>query len=469
MTDQEIKRIIDSGADRREIEYIMLHDEIGAEFQDQLITLLAAGDLDQYHAAIEKLIEWKEWDTSKDGTGELSQEEEEKLSAALDYVMDLDEPPKEIAPQVQYLNLTYVMRHLFGNGADILSVLTPDQGNTTKFQTDGGEKWEVYYDTNSLLTIDKSLDPFDFAVLDVVYTLHCNDIPFFSTKWIDMLLSGSSKRSSTKGSIERIERSIEKLRYLNIQITVNGEEREYSRLLSVQQFGNDQGSYYYLNGLNDLYRYAAEMHQIANVPAAYFDTSALPKEYKFSDTETAIYIKRRVIARVMGILRQSREKHHRRPHWNRIALIQAKEKKYYDPKGRQKAKAQPEPEYPHTKHRGLFAELCLLPNVDGLSPAEQKEIMSRWRKTKADYMRVIRGTLEHLKRIYVILDYEEVRPNGSKSLRDPVVSYDIICFNKTEVNAISGMREEQKSSYVQQLLEKRHSAQGQKTADTNSK
>jgi hypothetical protein len=158
----------------------------------------------------------------------------------------------------------------------------------------------------------------------------------------------------------------------------------------------------------------------------------------------------------MGILRQSLERHHARTHWNRISLIHAKEKKYYDPKGRQKTVSGVADEYPHTKKRGLFAELGLMPDVDGLSPAEQKEIMSKWRKTKADYMRVIRGTLQHLKDICVILDYIEVRANESKSLREPVIAYDIICFNKTEVNALNGMRDELKPAYVKKLLDNRH-------------
>ncbi len=459
MIDLEIRQIIESGVDRSEIEYIMQHSEIGSDFQDQLIGLLAKGDRAQYEAAIEELILKNIWDESKDAAHVLSPEDEARLNEAIEYVMDQDELPKEIAPQIQYLNLTYVMRHLFYNEHDILSVLTPDQGNTIRFQTDSGEKWEIYYDTDSLLTVDKRLDPFDFDVLDAVFTLHTNGINFFSTKWIDMLLSGSGKRAATKGGIDRIERSIEKLSYLNVQVTINGEARERSRLLSVQRFGNTEGSYYYLDELNDLYEYAAEMNQVANVPAAYFDTSSLPKEFKFSDTETAIYIKRRIVVRVMNILRESKSKHHGRKHWNRISLIHAKEKKYYDPKGRQKNKSSDDPEYPHTKKRGLFAELGLMPDVDGLTPTEQKKIMSKWRKTKADYMRVIKGTLEHLKRIYVIMDYEECRPNESKSLRDPVIGYDIICFTQTEINRLNGMRDEQKPQYVQNLLEKRCGSQ----------
>lgn len=456
MTDQELRKLMDAGVDRNEIEYIISHDEIGSENQDILIRALASGVHDLYESVLQEML-WSGivWDESKDEHKVLPPEEEELLNTALEYVMDLVEPPSQITPQKQYLNLTYVMRHLFYNENDILSVISPTQGNDIKFRTDAGELWNVYYDTTSLLTVDKRLDPFDFAVLDVIYTLHKNEIDFFSTRWIDMLLSGSSKRSTTKNSLDRIDRSIEKLRYLNIQITIDGIDRAHGKLLSIQRFGNTEGSYYFLNELNDLYEYAAELKQFANVPATYFDTTSLSKEYKFSDTETAIYIKRRIIARVMGILRQSLERHHARTHWNRISLIHAKEKKYYDPKGRQKTISAAADEYPPTKKRGLFAELGLMPDVDGLSPAEQKEIMSKWRKTKADYMRIIRGTLQHLKDIYVILDYIEVRANESKSLREPVIAYDIVCFTKTEVSALNGMRDELKPAYVKKLLNNR--------------
>ena len=457
MTDQEIRVIIEAGVDRSEIEYIMMHSEIGEAFQDQLIGLLAKGDLDTYEAAVEELILQGIWDENKDE--EYIQLELERFHNAIDKLVDTYEIPSEAPFQMQYLNLAYVTRHLFYNENDILSVLTPDQGNTIKFQTDGGEKWAVTYDTDSFLGVDQRLDPFDFAVLDVIYTLHTNEIPLFSPRWIDSILTGSKKRLATMGGLERIERSIEKLSYLNIQITIDGEDRQRTPLLSVQRFDFAEGRFYCLYAINDLYQYAADMSQIANVPAEYFDTSTLPKEYKFSDTETAIVIKRRIIARVMGILRQSDAKHHGRKHWNRISLIRAKEKKYYDPKGRQKSREPFDTEYPHTKHRGLFAELGLLPDLDGLDPTEQREIMSRWRKPKAEYMRVVRGTLEHLKQIYVIMDYEEVRPNESKSLREPVIGYDIICFNKTEVNKLKGMRDEQKSAYVKGLLDKRHSSQ----------
>lgn len=458
MTDLRLKKAIELGVERNEIEYVMLHDEIGEDFQEQLIALLEAGDFTTYQDYLDEMMQWIIWDNSKDLISVFPTIEEQQLNKAIDHVMNLDELPREILPQTQYLNLTYVMRHLFYNEKDVLSVLTLNQGNTIRFQTDSGERWEIYYDTTSLLTIDKRLDPFDFAVLDAIYTLYKNEIFFFSTKRIDMLLSGNSKRSATKSSIDRIERSIEKLAYLQVQIIIDDEEREFSQLLSVQRFGHSEGSYYYLEKMNDLYSYATEMHQVANVPAAYFDTSTLPKEFKFSDTETSIYIKRRIIARVMGILRQSESNYHPRSHWNRISLIQAKEKKYINPRGRQKTLPQSESQYQRTKKRGLFTELGLMPEIDGLSPQEQKLIMSAWRKKKADYMRVVRGTLEHLKRIYVILDYEEVRPNESKSLREPVIGYDIICFDRTENNALKGMRNEKKAAYVQRLSDRHKSS-----------
>ena len=56
MTTQEIRQFIDAGVDRSEIEYIMMHSEIGEAFQDQLIDLLARGDMDTYEAAVEELV-----------------------------------------------------------------------------------------------------------------------------------------------------------------------------------------------------------------------------------------------------------------------------------------------------------------------------------------------------------------------------------------------------------------------------
>ena len=97
-----------------------------------------------------------------------------------------------------------------------------------------------------------------------------------------------------------------------------------------------------------------------------------------------------------------------------------------------------------------------MPNIDGLDADEAEKRLKQWRtKQKPMYIKVVRGTLENLKRQFVILDYEEHRDNDSKSLREPVTGFDVICFNKTEQTALFKMRDEQKPDYVAKLLKKR--------------
>lgn len=433
MTDEQIRELIDSGVDRNEIEYIMRLNYIGDDFQHQLLQLLSGGDLDAYEGALTQLYELgvlEESDYERDF--KLTPEQEAKLNEALNFVMDLDAPPKEIPIQMQYLNNTNIMRKLFYYDGDILENLQPGESDSAEFVTDGGENWIIDFWSDSGLTIDKSLDPFDFAVLDVIYTLYCNEIKMFSSKWIDMLLSGNNRRNPTANGIARIDRSIDKLSLIHVGFQVDGVQTEETPLLSVQTFSAAQGRFYYLNNISNLYEYAHDKKQVANTPNAYFDTSKLPKEYVFADTEIAMIIKRRVIAQVMRILHMSSRKK-RFANWNRISLIQKKD-----------------------KSKGLFPRLGLMPNLEGLSPADAKKKETQWRtKQKPQYIKVIRGTLENLKRHYVILDYEEHKDNDSKNPKDPVTGYDIICFTKGELSTLQGLRDEQKSQYVQGLLEKR--------------
>lgn len=432
MTEQEIRQIIESGVDRSEIEYIMMYSEIGEDFQDQLIGLLAKGDLDTYNAAIDELILQGVWDESRD---EPDPRVEAEASEAIEYIMSLDEPPKELSIQMQYLNNTLVMRKLFYYDGDLLEDLAPGVKIDAGFETRRGEQWEIAFWSDSRLTIDKSLDPFDLAILDVIYTLDCNGIKAFSTKWIDILLSGSSKRNSTANAIARIDRAIDKLSLTHVQCELNGVPRDETPLLSVERFGHSQGYIYYLKRINDLYAYAHDQKQIANTPNSYFDTSKLPKEYAFADTETAIILKRRVILRVMRILKISSGKA-MLANWNRISLIQKKD-----------------------KSEGLFPELGLMPDVEDLDPTAAEKKLKQWRtKQKPLYIKVVRGTLENLKRQYVILDYEEHKDNDSKNPKDPVTGFDIICFTKTERAALQRLRDEQKPQYVQNLLDKRKKA-----------
>ena len=269
--------------------------------------------------------------------------------------------------------------------------------------------------------------------MDAIYTLYCNGIKMFSTKWLDMLLSGNRGKAPTANSIARIDRAIEKLSMIHLQYKVQREMADETPLLSVQRFGNTQGHFYYLNSINNLYAYAHDKGQVINVPNSYLDTTKLPKEFAFADTETAMIIKRRVVLRVMRILYMNNKGSKRLKNWNRISLIQKKD-----------------------KSDGLFPKLGLMPNIEGLDAEEAEKKLKQWRtKQKPLYIKVVRGTLENLKRQFVILDYEEHKDNDSKSLRDPVTGFDIICFNKTEQNALYKMRDEQKQEYVNGLLKKR--------------
>ena len=336
---------------------------------------------------------------------------------------------------MQYLNNTLVMRKLFYYDGDLLEDLAPGEKGLADFETRRGERWSIEFWSDSKLTIDSSLDPFDFVVLDVIYTLYCNGIKAFSTKWIDVLLSGSSKRSTTANSAARIDRTIEKLSMIHIRCELNNVPRDETPLLSVERFGHSLGYIYYLNSINDLYAYAHDKKQIANTPNSYFDTSKLPKEFAFADTETAMVIKRRVILRVMRILKISSGKA-MLPNWNRISLIQKKD-----------------------KSEGIFPELGLMPDVEDLDPMTAEKKLKQWRtKQKPLYIKVVRGTLENLKRQFVILDYEEHKDNDSKNPKDPVTGFDIICFTKTEQTALHKLRDEQKPQYVQTLMTKRKKA-----------
>ena len=122
-------------------------------------------------------------------------------------------------------------------------------------------------------------------------------------------------------------------------------------------------------------------------------------------------IKRRVILRVMRILKISSGTA-KLKNWNRISLIQKKD-----------------------KSEGLFPELGLMPNIDGLDAEEAEKKLKQWRtKQKPLYIKVVRGTLENLKRQFVILDYEEHRDNDSKNPKDPVTGFDVICFTRKELS-----------------------------------
>lgn len=428
MTEDRINGYLEAGISRSMIEYIGTHDEIGVDYQEQLLETLEHNGMEALEACIEELIQKGLWEDDRDI---LSPREAAALDKALDIVMDLEEMPKESQLPMQYLNNAYIMRRLFYNqGENLLEGLSPSVADTVVHTAQRGQTYEVTLWQDTILPIDKNLEPFDFAVLDVIYSLYCNDIQVFTTKWIDMLLSGSKKRNPTANAIARIDGAIEKLAMTNVLLAVDGKERTATPLLAAERFGARQGYIYALVEINDLYAYAHDQNQIINVPASYMDTTSLPQEFAFADTETAIIIKRRVIARAMRILKINDSKA-KLKNWNRISLIQKKD-----------------------KAEGLFPELNLMPQLSG-TDADEK-ISRQWRtKQKPLYVKIVRGTLENLKRQYVILDYQEHKDNDSKNPKDPVTGFDILCFTKSEQSALSKMREELKPQYVQRLLEQR--------------
>ena len=280
------------------------------------------------------------------------------------------------------------------------------------------------------------LTPFDVAVLDVFYTLYCMDVKVIPVAMVDKLLSGNKGRVQSEKKIRVIEESVRKLQSINMSLTVRDRQYDSTKLLDVEVFdtlvtdGKRLPTVYYLNGINALYAYAKDFQEVADVPKEYYDTSRLPDELAFEDTETAILLKRRVITKVMGIIRESKQKRHKFKHWNRLALEQKKD-----------------------KTKGIFPDLELMPEVENLTPEEAEKAYQKWRKKeKPRYIKIVKGTLENLKANYAILDYEDYRDNP----REPVNGFDIICFTKTEMEALHKMREELKPQYVQNLLKKRN-------------
>ena len=123
MTDQEIRQMIENGIDRGVIEYVMSLEEVGQDFHDQLLSVLATNGYDAFEGALFQLYDWGVLNEDPfDGEVELYPEDEAKLNEAIDYVMSLEAPPKEVPIQMQYLNNTLIMRKLFYYRGDILLI-----------------------------------------------------------------------------------------------------------------------------------------------------------------------------------------------------------------------------------------------------------------------------------------------------------------------------------------------------------
>lgn len=411
------------------MEYVGAHKELDEDYQQQLIDMLDKNQLDEFWAAVEELKMNGLMDDD-DIDDNLSEAEQRELDATVEALLLLDRDKlQEPHINMQYINNAAIAARLSNQQKAIAlhGSARKDQHISEEF---GGELWEIsFFVKTSLEYIETTLTPFDFAVLDVIYSLYFNEITIFNTAWIDHLLTGNPKRLSSPTTISRIDLSIDKLNRIYYQINIDSESRSKSRLLYTLRFGAKVGYTYVLKRLTDIYKYAHESQQVINYPSEWLNTSDLPKAFAFSDSETAILIKRKVIARVGRILHLSNRRGKQLKNWNRLSLIQEKD---------------------NTK--GLFPALGLMPAAQG----EEDD----WRKNKKPrYIKAVVGTLENLKRKYAILDYEEHREGGSTSRKAPITGYDIICFNKTEAKALKSMRDEQKPAYVQDLLAKRKAHQ----------
>lgn len=413
----------DSAEIRSLMEFVGAHKELDEDSRQQLIDMLEKNQLDEFWAAVEelKMNGLMDDDDIDDNLSEAEQRDLDDTVEAL-FLLDRDKL-QEPHINMQYINNTTIAKRLYNQQKKIVL-----HGSASKDQCIleeiGKESWEVsFFVKTSLDYIETTLTPFDIAVLDVIYSLYFNGITIFNTTWIDHLLTGNPRRLSSPTTLSRIDLSVDKLNRIYYQISIDSEPRSKSRLLYTLRFGAKVGYTYVLKRLTDIYKYAHDKHQIINFPSEWLDTSDLPKNFAFSDSETAILIKRRVIARVGRIIYLSKRRGKQLKSWNRLSLIQEKD-----------------------STKGLFPVL-------GLMPAQGEE--DDWRKNKKPrYIKAVVGTLENLKRKYAILNYEEHREGGSKSRKAPITGYDIICFNKTEAKALQSMRDEQKPAYVQGLLAK---------------
>lgn len=349
--------------------------------------------------------------------------------------------------EIQYSGTAFIFRRLFFNQSKkLLRDMEGHEVYETSFTDRSGVTWDIEFWTEKYASPYDTLEPFDYALLDVFFTLYCYGIRIVTVDQLDMLLSGNDDRVSGAQKIARIKESIDRLTAVHVGFTVRGNTYPAERLLDIDCFehltdenGTYSDTYVYLHGINSLYSYARDFHEIANAPKEYYDTAALPDEYKFNDTETAIILKRRVITKVMGILRMSRQKGRLYTNWNRLSLEQKQD-----------------------KTKGILPELDLMPHyLENATEEENDKIYKKWRKKeKPVYVDIVRGTLENMKANYAFLDYEDVFEG--KGPRYPLIGFDIICFTQTELNALQKLRDEQKKDYVQGLMDKRSKAKSDK-------
>lgn len=254
---------------------------------------------------------------------------------------------------------------------------------------------DVKKDPHITLSQD-NITPFDISVMDAIYTIICMGYTIIAAEWIAKVMSGNIKQKATKKQLASIYDSIDKMRCVHIKIsgkndTVSGGNtknkiREFScesyllpvdKITTIYENGKQTVAYPVL-AKPALYRYAEAIHQIIEVPVNFLDTQA---EYR--DTEEAILIKRYIV------------KH--------IGQVFGKEKVSYLSY-----------EEENDAQKGLFPELGYYPDNTG-----------KWRNKKEKINKVVKLTLESLKKKHIIVDYESYRKNETKNPAVPIMGYKI--------------------------------------------
>ena len=260
-----------------------------------------------------------------------------------------------------------------------------------------------------------SIEPFDMAVMDAIYTLNKSGYEIFTASMAGQVLCGDLSCRQTANKISRIEESIEKLSRITIWIDLTqeyntrkkkkgGEQAEdgtelfidqdgyvslTSQMLNVKRTEADfevngkKTSAYISEGISALYRYAEYTRQIADTGAENLDTDG-----RYKNTEEAIIVKRYVVRRVLEII------HRNKLNSSKISFL------WYDI---------------HSKQwRGMFQTLGYVPDTS-----------AAWRKKKARILQVVRQTLDLLKENGIISGYAEYRAYSTGNPAAPVMGFEI--------------------------------------------
>lgn len=291
--------------------------------------------------------------------------------------------------QHEYLNVSKVASYITA-GVDLNSghrvTTLPTRGNQKTI------KVLVSFAEDEHITTSQQLTLYDLAVLDSVYTLYVNQCTAFSPEMVVRAMSGNLSQDVTSTKRDRVVESLDRLSRIQIMIDCTDEFRARGKIKAQEKIcyqsyllplekvcitlGNQktlQG--YHLIKVPALYQYAAQINQIASVPAEVFAAGHI------SATEEVILIRRYLIRRIEA-MRNKR---------NRVASKRISYE-WHDAKT--------------TETKGMFSAFGY----------KNKPGDSTWRTKKARFHRAVTSILDGFKSVGYIKDYETVRDRQSSIL-----------------------------------------------------